>query len=104
MVAQCKEKRPPVEHEASWWRRIGEIHYQRGDLESGAEAIHNALNCLGRGFPDSDQMWAIVGARERIRKLALTMTPDSILALDDEGERFRRVSRPSLWQQSRKLT
>ena len=89
MVAQCKEeKRPPVEHEASWWRRIGEIHYQRGDLESGAEAIHNALNCLGRGFPDSDQMWAIVGARERIRKLALTMTPDSILALDDEGERF----------------
>ena len=33
-------------------------------------------------------MWAIVGARERIRKLALTMTPDSILALDDEGERF----------------
>ena len=49
MASQCKEdKRPPAEHEASWWRRIGEIHYQRGDLESGTTAIENALNCLGR--------------------------------------------------------
>ena len=89
MVEKCKEdKRPPVEHEASWWRRIGEIHYHRGDLESGTEAIQNALNCLGRGFPESDEMWAVVGARERIRKVALALTPDSILAIDDDAERF----------------
>ena len=89
MFSQCKEdKRPPAEHEASWWRRIGEIHYQRGDLESGTAAIENALSCLGRVFPESDEMWAIVGARERIRKLALAVTPGSVLSLEDDAERF----------------